>query len=151
MEQCKVTEKESRRYLGVDYGDVRTGLAVSDLGGFLASGIGQITPGGMRRTAEAVAGEAERRGAVRIVVGLPKNMDGSEGFRAEAVRAFVSILEELTALPVVLFDERLSTCEAYRYLQSTGVSGKKRKGVVDTLSAQIILQDYLDRERNGAV
>ena len=145
----KHNEQINRRYLGVDYGDVRTGLAVSDPSGLLASGVGQIKPGGMRRTAEAVCEEARRLSVSRIVVGLPKNMDGSEGFRAEAVRAFVAILEELTALPVILFDERLSTCEAHRYLQSTGVSTKKRKGVVDTLSAQIILQDYLDRERNA--
>ncbi|MBQ8859144.1 MAG: Holliday junction resolvase RuvX [Clostridia bacterium] len=135
------------RYLGVDYGDVRTGLAVSDLSGFLASGIGQVSPGGMRNTAHAVAEEAKKQGAVKIIVGLPKNMDGSEGFRAETVRAFVALLAEETDIPIDLADERLSTCEAHRYLQSTGTGGKKRKGVVDTLSAQIILQDYLDREK----
>ena len=65
------------KYLGVDYGDVRTGLAVSDASGFLAGGIGQISPGGMKNTARAVAEEAKKQGVVRIVVGLPKNMDGS--------------------------------------------------------------------------
>ena len=135
------------RYLGVDYGDVRTGLAVSDISGFLAGGIGQVSPGGMRNTARYVAEEAKKQGVVKIVVGLPKNMDGSEGFRAEAVRAFVALLAEETAIPIDFSDERLSTCEAHRYLQSTGTGGKKRKGVVDTLSAQIILQDYLDREK----
>ena len=133
------------RYLGVDYGDKRTGLAVSDISGFLAGAIGQISPGGMKNTAVAVAEEAARQGVVLIVVGLPKNMDGSEGFRAEAVRAFVALLEKETNIPVALSDERLSTCEAHRYIQA---SGKKRKAVVDTLSAQIILQDYLDAERN---
>ena len=142
----QITEKG--RILGVDYGDVRTGLALSDEAGFLAGAIGQISPGGMRRTAEAVAREAEVRGAVRIVVGLPKNMDGSEGFRAEAVRAFVAILGELTELPIAMSDERLSTCEAHRYLREGGRGTKKSRGVVDTLSAQIILQDYLDTERN---
>lgn len=137
------------RYLGVDYGDVRTGLAVSDLSGFLASGIGQISPGGMHNTARLVAEEAKKQGAVRIIVGLPKNMDGSEGFRAETVRAFVALLASETDVPIDLADERLSTCEAHRYLQSTGTGGKKRKGVVDTLSAQIILQDYLDREKSA--
>lgn len=135
------------RYLGVDYGDKRTGLAVSDASGFLAGAIGQISPGGMKNTAIAVAKEAEKQNAVLIVVGLPKNMDGSEGFRAEAVRAFVALLEAQTNVPVALSDERLSTCEAHRYIQA---SGKKRKAVVDTLSAQIILQDYLDAERNRA-
>ena len=133
------------RYLGVDYGDKRTGLAVSDVNGFLAGAIGKITPGGMKNTAVAVAEEARRQGAVRIIVGLPKNMDGSEGFRAEAVRAFVALLAAETDRPIVLSDERLSTCEAHRYIQA---GGKKRKEVVDTLSAQIILQDYLDAERN---
>ncbi len=137
------------RYLGVDYGDKRTGLAVSDLVGFLAGGIGQISPGGMHNTAVAVAAEAKKQNAVKIVVGLPKNMDGSEGFRAEAVRAFVDLLRGETDIPVDFSDERLSTCEAHRYLQSTGTGGKKRKNVVDTLSAQIILQDYLDREKNA--
>ena len=136
------------RYLGVDYGDVRTGLAVSDLSGMLAGGIGQISPGGMRNTAVAVAAEAKKQGVVRIIIGLPKNMDGSEGFRAEAVRAFAALLQAETDIPLDFADERLSTCEAHRYLQSTGAGGKKRKNVVDTLSAQIILQDYLDRERN---
>lgn len=143
-----MTENQSTphgRYLGVDYGDVRTGLAVSDISGFLAGGIGQISPGGMKNTAVAVAAEAKKQSAVLIVVGLPKNMDGSEGFRAEAVRAFVTLLAKETEIPIVLSDERLSTCEAHRYLQA---SGKKRKAVVDTLSAQIILQDYLDAERN---
>ncbi len=135
------------RYLGVDYGDKRTGLAVSDISGFLANGIGQVSPGGMRHTAQYVAEEAGRQNAVKIIVGLPKNMDGSEGFRAQAVRAFVALLRAETDIPIDLADERLSTCEAHRYLQSTGTGGKKRKGVVDTLSAQIILQDYLDREK----
>ena len=133
------------RYLGVDYGDKRTGLAVSDISGFLAGAIGQISPGGMKNTAVCVAAEAARQNAVLIVVGLPKNMDGSEGFRAEAVRAFVALLAEETEIPIVLSDERLSTCEAHRYIEA---KGKKRKAVIDTLSAQIILQDYLDAERN---
>ncbi len=137
------------RYLGVDYGDVRTGLAVSDISGYLAGGIGQVSPGGMRHTAQYVAAEAKKQGVVRIIVGLPKNMDGSEGFRAEAVRAFVELLKAETDIPIDFSDERLSTCEAHRYLQGTGTGGKKRKSVVDTLSAQIILQDYLDREKNG--
>ncbi|MBQ8907377.1 MAG: Holliday junction resolvase RuvX [Clostridia bacterium] len=139
-------EKQGR-ILGVDYGDVRTGLAVSDLLGFMASGIGTIKPGGMRNTAEAVAKEAEAQGAVLIVIGLPKNMDGSEGFRAEAVRAFAALLAEYTAIPYTFADERLSTAEAHKILNITNTGGKKRKGVIDTLSAQIILQSYLDAHR----
>ncbi len=133
------------RILGVDYGDVRTGLAVSDLSCFLAGGIGTIKPGGMRNTAVMVAEEAKKQEVTTIVVGLPKNMDGSEGFRAEAVRAFVAILEEMVAVPIVFFDERLTTVQAHQYLTLTERASKKRKGVIDTLSAQIILQNYLDK------
>ena len=135
------------RYLGVDYGDVRTGLALSDPSGLLASGIGYIKESGMRHTAVKVAEEAKTRGAQGIVVGYPKNMDGSEGSRTEVVRAFVALLQEETDLPILLFDERLSTMEAHRFLSMTDTRGKKRKQVVDTLSAQIILQDFLDRQR----
>ncbi len=142
-----MNQEKKGRILGVDYGDVRTGLAVSDLLGFMASGIGTIKMGGMRNTAEAVAMEAEKQGAVLIVIGLPKNMDGSEGFRAEAVRAFAALLTEYTKIPYVFYDERLSTAEAHKILNITNTGGKKRKNVIDTLSAQIILQSYLDANR----
>ena len=141
-------EKKMGKILGVDYGDVRTGLAVSDLFGFLASGIGTIRPGGMRNTAEAVAAEAEKQGVKLIVIGLPKNMDGSEGFRAEAVRAFAALLAECTSIPYTFYDERLSTAEAHKILSLSDVGGKKRKKVIDTLSAEIILQNYLDASKN---
>lgn len=137
------------RYLGVDYGDVRTGLAVSDAGGMLAGALGLVKAGGMRGMAREVAEAAKREGVVRIIVGLPKNMDGSEGFRAETVRAFAELLSAETDIPLDFMDERLSTCEAHRYLTDSGTSGKRRKNVVDALSAQIILQDYLDREKNS--
>ena len=140
-----MNEFKKGKILGVDYGDVRTGLAVSDALGFLASGIGTIRPGGMRNTAEAVAKEAVAQGAVGIVIGLPKNMDGTEGFRAEAVRAFAALLGEYTDIPYTFYDERLSTAAAHQILNINEVGGKKRKNVIDTLSAQIILQDYLDR------
>ena len=135
------------RILGVDYGDVRTGLAVSDPSGFLASGIATIKPGGMRNTAVAVAAEAKKQNAVLIVIGLPKNMDGSEGFRAEAVRAFAALLGEQTDIPYTFYDERLSTACAHQILNLTETGGKKRKAVIDTLSAEIILQNYLDSKR----
>lgn len=136
------------KYLGVDYGDVRTGLAECDISGFLASGIGTIKEGGMRNTAIRVAKEAENRSCKRIVIGLPKNMDGSMGDRTEVIRAFAKILGELTAIPIDFFDERMSTMVAYRYLGATETFGKKRKDAVDTLSAEIILQGYIDKERN---
>lgn len=139
-----MSQFQKGKILGVDYGDVRTGLAVSDALGFLASGIGTIRPGGMRNTAVLVAQEAKKHGVVGIVIGLPKNMDGTEGFRAEAVRAFAALLAEYTDLPYTFYDERLSTAAAHQILNITEVGGKKRKSVIDTLSAQIILQDYLD-------
>ena len=144
-----MNSEKKGKILGVDYGDVRTGLAVSDALGFLASGIGTVRPGGMRNTAAVVAEEAKKQGAVLIVIGLPKNMDGSEGFRAEAVRAFAALLGEYTDIPYEFYDERLSTVEAHRFLSLTDTKGKKRKEVVDTLSAQIILQNYLDANAKG--
>jgi putative Holliday junction resolvase len=133
------------KYLGVDYGDRRTGLAECDASGMLASGICTVNEGGMRKTAERVAREAESRSCKKIIVGLPKNMDGTEGERSEVIRAFVAILKEYTDIPIDLYDERMTTMVAYRFLGETGTFGKKRKNAVDTLSAEIILQNTLDR------
>lgn len=135
------------KYLGVDYGDVRTGLAECDISGMLAGPIGTVKPGGMRNTAKLVAEEAEKRGCKKIIIGLPRNMDGSEGERAEVVRTFATILSEYTSVPYDFFDERMSTMAAYRFLDAGGTFGKRRREAVDTLSAEIILQGYLDRER----
>ena len=136
------------KYLGVDYGDKRTGLAECDMSGFLASGIGTISEGGMKKTAIRVAKEASDRGCKKIIIGLPKNMDGSEGPRADVIKAFRDLLADLTEIPIDFYDERMTTMVAYRFLGETGTYGKKRKDTVDTLSAQIILQNYIDRERN---
>lgn len=135
------------KYLGVDYGDKRTGLAECDVSGQLASGICTVSEGGMRKTAERVKREAESRSCKKIIVGLPKNMDGSEGPRADVVKAFVTLLSEITEIPIEFYDERMSTMAAYRFLDGAGTFGKKRKEVIDTLSAELILQGYLDRER----
>ena len=136
------------KYLAVDYGDKRTGLAECDVSGMLATGIGTVCESGMRHTAERVAKEAAERRCKKIIVGLPRNMDGSEGARAATVRAFVEILGTLTQLPIELYDERMTTMVAYRYLGATETYGKKRRDSVDTLSAEIILQDYLAYEKN---
>ena len=137
------------KYLGVDYGDVRTGLAECDISGMLASGIATVKEGGLRNTAVRVAKEAEARSCKKIVIGLPKNMDGTEGERAGVIRAFAEILSSLTDIPIDFYDERMSTMVAYRYLGATETFGKKRKDAVDTLSAEIILQSYIDKERNA--
>ena len=136
------------KYLGVDYGDKRTGLAECDVSGLIAGGIGTISEGGMRKTAQRVAEEAEKRSCKKIIIGLPKNMDGSEGPRADVIKAFGALLCELTEIPIDYYDERMTTMVAYRFLGETGTYGKKRKDTVDTLSAQIILQNYIDRERS---
>ena len=139
-------KQTSGRILSVDFGDTRTGLAVSDISRFLASGIGYVSPGGIVKTADKVAEVATEQKAAAIVVGLPKNMDGSEGFRAERCREFADLLQErLPQTPIVMMDERLTTVSASRYLNETNTRGSKRKGVIDTLSAQIILQNALDR------
>ena len=142
--------KETKgRILGVDFGDTRTGLAVSDASRFLASGIGYVSPGGIVKTAEKVAEVAREQKVCAIVVGLPKNMDGSEGFRAERCREFADLLaSRLDGIPVAMMDERMTTMSASRYLNETNTRGQKRKGVIDTLSAQIILQNALDRLKN---
>ena len=135
------------RILGVDFGDTRTGLALSDPSRLLASGLETLSPGGMEKTAEAVAKVAKERDAAAGVVGLPKNMDGTEGFRAVRCRELAAKLSALTGLPVAMLDERLTTVSASRYLNETNTRGTARKGVIDTLSAQIILQNALDRLR----
>lgn len=141
---ANLVSKEGR-ILSVDFGDVRTGLAVSDELRFLASGIGYISPGGIEKTAIAVAEEAKTRGVTAIVVGHPLNMNGTEGPRAARAAEFAELLRErLDGVEVVLFDERMTTMAAARYLNETNSRGKKRKGVIDTLSAQIILQNFLD-------
>ena len=145
----------SGKILGVDFGDKRTGLAECDKTRFLASGIGQISVGGMHKTAERIAEIVRERGITGgIVVGLPVNMNGSLGPRAEHAQKFAGILAEklalvgLSDLPIVMLDERMTTMAASRYLNETDTRGQKRKNVIDTLSAEIILQNALDKLKN---
>ena len=146
IEELKQTQG---KILGVDFGDVRTGLAVSDAARFLASGLGTIAPGGMDKTARAVADSVAEHRASAVVVGLPVNMNGSYGERAEHVRIFAGLLEEkIPQIPICFMDERMTTMAASRFLNETNTRGQKRKQVIDTLSAQIILQNALDRLKN---
>lgn len=137
--------KTSGKIIGVDFGDVRTGIAISDLNRFLASAVGTVKPGGIVKAVECVANVAKEHGASAAVVGLPRNMDGSEGFRADRCREFAEMLADAAGIPVMMTDERLTTVAASRYLNETDTRGKKRKGVIDKLSAEIILQNTLDR------
>ncbi|MBR5616514.1 MAG: Holliday junction resolvase RuvX [Clostridia bacterium] len=149
IEQIQELKQTTGRLLGVDFGDVRTGLAVSDAARFLASGLETIKPGSMTKTAEAVAKAAQELGVVGIIVGLPVNMNGSQGERAEHARMFAAMLDERVGdLPILLLDERMTTMAASRFLNETNTRGQKRKQVIDTLSAQIILQNALDRLKN---
>ena len=146
MSELNDIKQTAGKILSVDFGDTRTGLAVSDATRFLASGIGTISVGGIVKTADRTAEIVREQGAVAVVVGLPVNMDGTQGFRAERCREFADLLREsLPGVPVAMMDERMTTMVASRYLNETNTRGKKRKGVIDTLSAEIILQNTLDR------
>ena len=129
--------------LAVDYGDTRTGLAMCDRTEFLASPIGIITEKSMPKVAEKIVYAAREYEAEMIVVGLPLNMDGSEGPRAEKTRKLASILHTLLPLPIELWDERSSTISAANILSDNGTFGKKRKEVLDAVAATVILESYM--------
>lgn len=134
--------------LSVDCGDVRTGVAVCDKFGMLASPVSVITERDRAVLCDKIAEIASEKKAEKIVLGLPRNMDGSEGFRAEECRAVGEQLREKTGLPVDFQDERLTTVSAHNALSATNTRGKKRKAIVDAVSAVIILEDYLRRTEN---
>lgn len=134
--------------LAVDYGDARTGVAVCDKFEMLASPVSVIHEKNAEKLAEQIAEIATQKHAEQIVLGLPKNMDGSEGFRAENCRAFATILSEKSGLPLAFQDERLTTVSAHNALNLTDTRGKKRKEIVDAVSAVIILEDYLRKRKN---
>lgn len=135
--------------LAVDYGDVRTGLAVCDKSEFLASPVCVITERNTDKVISAVAEKAKELKAEEIAVGLPKNMDGSEGFRADACREFAEKLEKETGIKTVLRDERLTTVSAHKIMNMTDVRGNKRKNTVDAVAAVIILEDYMTYRKNA--
>lgn len=136
------------RIIAVDFGDARTGLAVSDMLGMLANGIGYVKSDYMPKTADLVAEKVREYKAAKIVIGLPVNMNGTEGPRAQHAKEFGAMLAERVGdIPIVFFDERCSTMAAHQIMNFTDTRGKKRKEAVDTLSAQIILQNYLDSHR----
>lgn len=130
--------------MAIDYGDVRTGIAVCDKNQILASPLCMIKETDSDRLAAEINKLCSEHSVEKIVIGLPRNMDGSEGFRAEICRDFAKLVFEKTGLEVVMHDERLTTVSAHRALSEAGVFGKKRKQSVDVLSAVMILQDYID-------
>lgn len=136
--------------MAVDLGLARTGLAISDPSETLASPLGTIPERNEERLLQRVAACAAEQGAQAVVVGYPRNMDGSRGESARRAEAFAQSLEEVSGLPVTLWDERLTTVSAAGYLNQTDTRGKKRKAVIDTVAATIILQDYLESRRRKA-
>ena len=136
--------------LGVDWGRVRAGVAVSDELGLLAHPLETLPADSPRRLVEAVARLAETHRADAVVVGLPRNMDGTEGDSAREARRFAENLESQAGRPVVLWDERLTSWEAERTLRESGAGRRKRKESKDVMAACLILQSYLDAKRASA-
>lgn len=129
--------------MGIDYGDARTGVAISDL---LCSIVGSTTVINSHNVQKAIADIVrlvQEHNVGEIVVGLPRNMDGTEGVRAELCRNFARQLEEATGLKVVMWDERRTTVEAHNILSQHNYHGKKRKNTVDAVAASLILEGYL--------
>lgn len=135
--------------MSVDLGKARTGIAVCDKTEFLASPYTVIFEKSPKVLPNKVAQAAEDVKAELIVVGLPKNMDGSEGESAQNARAFAETLRKLTGIETVMQDERGTTVTAHNFLNTTNTRGKKRKNVVDEVAATIILQDFLDSKKNA--
>ena len=131
------------RIMAIDYGDERIGLAVSDLTGTLCGDAWTMNEWNMERAAERICEEAKNREVERFVLGLPKNMDGSEGPRAEKSRRFAAMLTERSGLEVRLWDERRSSIEAHAILHASGKKEKKHRKVVDAVAASLILEVYL--------
>ncbi|MBQ6381468.1 MAG: Holliday junction resolvase RuvX [Clostridia bacterium] len=135
--------------LAVDYGDTRTGLAVCDKNEILATPLSTVTEKYAPLVIKSISETAAQKQAELIVVGKPVNMDGSEGDRAQKCAEFAAQLEKECGIKTVLFDERMTTMIAHNALNITNTRGEKRKKVIDALSAQIILQNFIDLRKNS--
>lgn len=135
------------RILGIDYGDSRVGIAVSDALGWTAQPVTVISEKDKNIQIERIKQYIAEYNIEKIVMGLPKNMNGSIGERAEKTKDFAALLGEETGMEIELWDERLSSSAAHRTLAEGKVSGKKRKGLVDKIAAVFILQGYLDLQK----
>ncbi len=134
--------------MSIDLGHVRTGVAVSDPLEMIASPVGTVTERRDEALLEKLTALAKEKRAEHLVVGLPRNMDGSCGESAKRCQALGEALGTMTGLPVTMWDERLTTVSAIGFLNQTDTRGKKRKAVVDTVSAVIILEDFLRSRKN---
>ncbi len=132
------------RIIGFDYGDSRIGVAVSDLLGLTAQSVGLIAEKNFEKQVIKVLEYCDEYKAEKIVLGMPKNMNGTIGERGEKTQLFADALREKTSVPIIFWDERLTTSAAHRTLSESNVSGKKRKGILDKIAAVFILQGYLD-------
>ncbi len=137
------------KIMSVDFGDARTGLALCDKSELLASPVCVIEERNFEKCIEKVSLKAKELGAEEVVVGYPKNMNGTIGERADKCELFSQKLSELIDVPVKLWDERNTTVSAHYYLNQTNTRGKKRKAVVDAVAATIILESYLEFRKNN--
>ncbi len=135
------------RILAIDYGDARTGLASCDVYESIASPFGTISERNRDKLAQKISEKAKELGTELIVMGLPVNMDGTQGERAQKCREFGALIANVTGLEVVFRDERVTTVQAIGILNETNVRGKKRKAVIDTVAATLILEEYLEYRR----
>ena len=131
------------RVMAIDYGDARTGIAISDALGMLTGTTTVIHSWNPEKTAQEIARLTRENGVERIVMGFPRNMDGSEGPRAELYRAFAAQVAQTAGMEPVLWDERRTTIEAHQILSAGNYHGKKRKNTVDAVAASLILEGYL--------
>ncbi|MEG0769992.1 MAG: Holliday junction resolvase RuvX [Ruthenibacterium sp.] len=131
------------KIMAVDYGDARTGLAVCDRTEFLASPVGIIEEKSFVKVAEKIVYATREYDVGMIVIGLPKNMDGTEGARAQKSQKLANTLSGILTIPVKLWDERQTTISAANILSENGTYGKKRKQVLDAVAATVILESYL--------
>ena len=135
------------RVMAIDYGDAHTGVAISDATGFLTGLTATVHSRRAETVLEELARLVQEHGVGELVMGCPKNMDGTEGPRAKLYREFALQVEEATGLRPVLWDERRTTVDAHRILFEAGKNGKKRKKTVDAVAASLILEGYLDFRR----
>lgn len=139
-----IYRRKNMRILGIDYGDSRIGVAVSDAMGWTAQGLKNVSNKSKKTMLKELESIISEYKPEKIVIGLPKNMDGSVGFRGEATYAFEKQLKTIYSGEIVFQDERLSTVSATRVLNETNTRGKKRKDILDTVAACFILETYLN-------
>lgn len=139
------------KILAVDYGDARTGLAKCDKYESIATPVGTIAEWNREKCLNKVAEVVKNEQSELIVVGLPVNMDGSQGERADKCREFAKKLSEMTGVETVMWDERVTTVQAIGILNTTNVRGKKRKEVIDTVAATLILESYMEYRKKKSL